>query len=1229
MSELLGSPLSHSQFSPYESAAHLVSSPLLTSLAASDAGTGTPLGLDDVLHKKFSGFDSRHDFGTSPNLRIAESPLHILPSAWSEAQESSDPLTSVQQHLLETKITASMMNRRDKQRTRDERRRRKMEESSDRVQDLARNMEVDKSKIAKQAFDHMMHASKEAEETRREKWRLHEEDRKRFEEEHEELRDLYHKREVERQKELTEEKERFVETYHTLDKKRQEELDRERKFYKERDKHQLERFEELQKKAITEVQGLRSEFQLERNERLDITRRLDDTNRLLEDKLDHVGANATDASSHRENLLLSSENASLKQDKVLHLRQLDEARDEAKKNLKAKDKDLDHARDELAAERRSSKVIQERLEREKRTLEETLHQKQRDADMREWKLLQDYETEKRAKETAEDDRHREVQQLRKDLDGTREQVQQSAGRNNDGKDDLIKERDKLAHNLKQLQNELSAEKDKSHREILDLQKSISTLRESTTVTTSKLQLDKERIDTLQEELDSAKKERKDLEDYKRTQIEESTITKFELQRAKDEKATLERSVTTLETKVREQKNVIDAKEGIIKDKELQQASLNSQVKNVEVSVHDKEQHFKKKEDELRREAEEAAGNARRLTTELDASKAKVVEEQGRTARLQEQHTRLEHDHDQLKTDQRTKETDLADLRTKVRQKDSEMQTLLDIHKQEVQDLKSQHERETRDKVGNVTHKNSAITQELDSLRAELVESKAKLERAKEKQAASLQNEIEQLSDTERRLQTDLDEQTRKLTLMKADLAKEKSEAHAASCDIKLLQCELRESRQRSDTRESEKTDMSSIYDMFITGLHRCFRDDKNRDKQQSFSSQDEIDRLRTQLDREKEETRTLTKDLQEAQYKARNAQEDKTLDDRARKLRNDLDKETTSRMDTERDLRNLRREVDDAQATARRQQEQLTQADKLRRDLQEEVDHLRSRGGAPAPAAAAAAAPSRSSFSQPPPEAPQHLIIRACAALCEDRAEARTIEQSNGVYTLVPGGLSEALKDSRNSRASWPLSNCCWERKLPTQRWLYSSAQGAWKLTDGVRSNGVFDLASEVDDGSSFQALVQPRTPHNGVMPHAFSKWCKGVTVEPPPPELSVTADKTSSTGTYKLTTRDLLHGWPVWAMDSPKRYLYNTQEGAWQITDHEREFTRGGGLVVDAKHNGVLPHVVPWDSGVTVSLVCDLGVGDWGVTAFFFWRSILLKKRIEKEMTVWKMTLFPFPSKA
>ncbi|KAJ9435669.1 hypothetical protein DIPPA_30175, partial [Diplonema papillatum] len=304
----------------------------------------------------------------------------------------------------------------------------------------------------------------------------------------------------------------------------------------------------------------------------------------------------------------------------------------------------------------------------------------------------------------------------------------------------------------------------------------------------------------------------------------------------------------------------------------------------------------------------------------------------------------------------------------------------------------------------------------------------------------------------------------------------------------------------------------------------------------------------------------------------------------------------------EREAKNLRRELEELRLNRATGNKALEEAERHRSELQREVENLRASLTKAKPTAAAAAAPppsssSSSSSSYPPPaplaaaatpsDAPKWLVLRARSDLCEIKSEAASVESNNGFYTLIPGGLAEALKDSGGQRAAWPLSGTVWKRSLPQARWLYSSKKGVFKVTDGLRDDRSFNLAMEVDEGSTFEALVHSSTPHNNAYPHQFTGWCKGVTVDVPPEVLHVVADKTASTGKYSIVPDKVVNGWPVWHLpdSTTRRWLYNTPDGSWQIADSEAEFVKGGGLLIDAKHNGVLPHLVSWEGGITVSM--------------------------------------------
>ena len=1192
-----------------------VSSPAVASLDVDDADDafGTLTSFKKVTTAGLSL--------TSPPERLLL-PASAEPSAWSE--DWTDPLQSVHQHILETKLAASALGKKDRARTRHERRRRRADEEADRVADLARSMEVDRSKVAQKAFENMIVTGAEHEQLRRERWRQMEGERQKFEREHDSLREQFHRRDADRQRDANAEKERVGERLVQLERLRQQEMDKERTFYKERDAKQVEHLEVLQREALAEVKRLRDDIRADRDARADAQRGVSDKLDTLVREGAGVGgcgsggfaaaataaaeAAAALAAAQRESVLLEAEGTALKQDKAQLTRHLTEARDDVRKATQVKEKEVEKARDEAAAERRQRAAAVERLEREKRELEELLHQTKREGEVREWKLMQDYEAEKREKEKAEDGRQRDVAALRREMDERRELLQSKAESRAlaDTTGEAAKERDRLAHTLKQLQHDAAADKDRARADALEQQRVVQSMREAATAAAAKLQVEKERQEGLVAEVDGLRKDKRELEDHKRGALEELSQNKWELQRAREEKASLERAAEALETRVREQKQALSAKEEAIREKDMLHINLNTQVKSSEDIISDKEKALRQKEAALKKEIDEGRDDAKRLQGELEADRKKLVEEQTRCGRLQDATKRLEDEVSGVREELGAKETSLAEMRVKIRQKDTEMQTLADLHKQEVSDVKKEGERELKEKTKSWEQKLAAANREIEATSEVHQSSKTQIEREKERKVVGLQNELEQARASERTLQVELDEQVRRASLLKTELSREKQEALSSTGDARVLQCEVWEAKPRLEISDAERQDLQSINGYFTAGLLRCFADEVGRRKRDAAGLKEEVHSLRTSLEREKDDTRMYSKDVQELQFKLREAQDTKAVAAAAAgphaAAAADKDGGASGR-EAERQLRQTRRELEDERDTRRRVEGRLEDAERLRRELTDQLVSLKRTGAAsssaagldrPTGAAAAAAAAPRaaaaaasSSVAAAPADAPTWLVVRARADLCENRSEARTIEQSNGLYVMVQGGLAGALREggAGGRRGEWPLSECCWERKLPESRWLYSSLQGAWKITDGVRTNGTFDLAGEVDTGSSFQCLVQPRTPHSGVLPHKFGGWCKGVTVEAPPKQLCVSADKTASTGTYKIG-KDVVNGWPTWVMDMPRRYLYNTADGAWQITDSQSDFDRGRGLVIEAKHNGVLPHLISWDGGVTVSQV-------------------------------------------
>ncbi|KAJ9435868.1 hypothetical protein DIPPA_13577, partial [Diplonema papillatum] len=67
-------------------------------------------------------------------------------------------------------------------------------------------------------------------------------------------------------------------------------------------------------------------------------------------------------------------------------------------------------------------------------------------------------------------------------------------------------------------------------------------------------------------------------------------------------------------------------------------------------------------------------------------------------------------------------------------------------------------------------------------------------------------------------------------------------------------------------------------------------------RQEKAKADDELALLKLQLDREKEDSKLLNKDIQELQYKLNRSQEDKTVEARIKDLRGDVTKETEQRI---------------------------------------------------------------------------------------------------------------------------------------------------------------------------------------------------------------------------------------------------------------------------------------------------------------------------------------------
>ena len=1083
-----------------------------------------------------------------------EAPLTY--GVWSETHES-DPLSSIQQQalILESRAMATAAEQRDRRLEREERRRHKTDIDLDRIQDLARSLEVDKSKVAKAAFDQLLKTSIEAEDSRIEKWKHHEE-------ECESLRANFHRRDMERERELNDEKEKYTERLRVAERIKLDDSEKERRSHRV----VLDRLDEISRRQTDEMQRMWQEIARDRQERKE-------TRRILEDRIDQ-DSHISDTAGSRENSFLSAEISSLRQDKVTLVAQLEEAKEENKRLTRQKEKECDKLRNDYDSERRERLSFQERLEREKRELESAMHQKQREAETREWKLQ--YEQDTLKQKTAS-----EIEKLRGELDEKRKL--NLLNQNDNAKNDLMREKDRLQNQLRQSQDDFSTktkeDRERHTSEIMTLQHEILALKEKDSTTQARLVIDSERADRLDKELDTLKRIRTTLEDDKRKASDLTQSQKYDLQRSTDELANLTRVKHELETQVTEKNN-------IIKEKDHQLANSTSQVKQVEDTVHTRESSYKKKVEQLTKELDDALSNSRVQEASIDAEKQRIVAEQARCSKLQESVERLESEVSSAKTDCGSKERELLELRTKVRQKDIDMTTLTEIHSQETSELKRAKDRVVSETVTDSSKKLDILRTEVEQLTSDLSKARSQGTRAADKQTSSLRSEVDDLSDKVRSLTTDLEEAKRKRVTSEDSYRKEMMDTKNAKDELAALILENREQKKRLDVSDLEHNDMLWLYETFITGLLRCNREIISRVDQKKDRVEDEADRIRSQLNREQNEVSLLNKDIQELQQKLKQAHEDKTTDIRIKELRQDLERESSQRSTFEREATNLKRDLSDAKDRLQHATSRKIETDKRIMELENDLNAAKKK---PATAAAPAGSATISKTTESTSAAtnpPKWLIIRARADISYDRS----VERSNGLYELVPGGISEATKDSSGRRSNWPLANCIWERKFPQQRWMYSSKRESWRLTDGFRRDGIFDLGSEVDESSTFDNIFQDKDSHDGILPHDYKRWCKGVSCTIPPNELHVTAEKWNSSGKYTIMSDKIVNGWPVWELPSPRRWVYNTVDGAWQITDDRNDFDRGGGLVIDAKHNGVLPSLVTWDGGVTVSV---FAVGD------------------------------------
>eukprot|EP01060_Flectonema_neradi_P014097 TRINITY_DN2080_c1_g1_i3.p1 TRINITY_DN2080_c1_g1~~TRINITY_DN2080_c1_g1_i3.p1 ORF type:complete len:1348 (+),score=382.48 TRINITY_DN2080_c1_g1_i3:90-4133(+) len=1114
-------------------------------------------GVDDPLLRRRPSSELRASLETSlssPRVLMGAgvgSPTEVpLPyGVWSDHGHDSDPLASVQQQalILETRAAASAADQRDRQQEREERRRHKTDLEFERIQDLARSLEVDKSKVAKAAFDQFLKTSIDAEDSRIEKWKNHEE-------ECESIKAAYHKREMERERELNTEREKYLDRIKSVERMKLDDSEKERRNHR----LILDRLDEVSRRQTEEMQRMWQEIAKDRQERKE-------TRRIIEEKMDQ-DSHYSDSAGSRENSILAAEISTLRQEKTTLSAQLEEAKEEQKRLARQKEKECDKLRSECDAERRERLSAQERLEREKRSIESQMHQKQQEAETREWKLQHEHDSLKQRMTS-------EVEKLRSELDEKRKQT--LINTNDTVKNDLMRERDRVQNQLRQSQEDFSAklkdDRERHSAELMSLQHEILALKEKDSATQARLLIDTDRADRLQKEVDELKRVRTTLEGDNRKSTDLIQSQKYELQRTADELATLSRLKQELDTQVTEKNN-------IIREKDLQIANSSSQVKQVEDTVNTRESTYKKKVEQLNKELDDSLSNSRVQSAALDAEKQRLAAEHARCAKLQESIDRLEGELSTSKNDCGSKERELMELRTKMRQKDVELSSQAELHSEEVAELKRGKDRTVSETTADFNKKIDLLRTEVDRLTTDLSKARSQGTRTADKQTSSLRSEVEDLSEKNRSLTSELEDTKRKLTTAEDSNRKEMADGKNIKDELEAFAVEHREQKKRLDVFDFEQSDMLWIYSTFVTGLLRCNREIVSRVDQKKGSVEDEVERIRSQLHREQNEVSLLKKDIQELQHKLKQAHEDKSTDTRIRDLRRDLERESSQRSSLERETSSLKRDLSDAQDRIQLATTRKIETDKRIAELENDLSAAKRR---PASAAAAAGSSTSRSNDVSTSNPPKWLIVRARADIANDRS----VERSNGMYELVPGGISEATKDSSGRRANWAFSNCIWERKFPQQRWIYSSKKESWRITDGFRDDGIFDLGSEVDNSSTFDNIFQDKDTHNGVLPHDFKRWCKGITCSIPPNELHVTADKWNSTGCYKMMLDTIINGWPVWELSSPRRWLYNTIDGSWQITDDKRDFDKGGGLVIDAKHNGVLPSLVTWDGGVTVSV--------------------------------------------
>eukprot|EP00756_Hemistasia_phaeocysticola_P012067 Hpha_TRINITY_DN15170_c3_g4::TRINITY_DN15170_c3_g4_i1::g.129039::m.129039 len=252
--------------------------------------------------------------------------------------------------------------------------------------------------------------------------------------------------------------------------------------------------------------------------------------------------------------------------------------------------------------------------------------------------------------------------------------------------------------------------------------------------------------------------------------------------------------------------------------------------------------------------------------------------------------------------------------------------------------------------------------------------------------------------------------------------------------------------------------------------------------------------------------------------------------------------------------------------------------DDMRRDkdkLQQDLDSARKGGGGGGGGSTSSA------------EAPQELVVAAKARTCDS-----SNEMLGGLYVKVRNGLESLLdsyKVSSSEQRDWPFFTTVWERKEEGRTmYLYSTKEGVWKFTD----LGSKDFL----EGTGCGRDMDFRSAHRGDLPHRYSGWPRGITVEVPTAELEVSMsgdDKSGLGGLYKRQGLELANGYPIWERVGGRRWLYSTpssskRPGVWSFADSRLDLKTGdavGSAYCKEAHNGCMPHNVATDQWQTVGL--------------------------------------------